>query len=92
MSHRNSPTAIQVDLIKELLEAHVGPIREDLRAMRNDARIDMSAIRADMSNIAKRGEDAHGRLDRHENRLAGLLAGVGLGGTGLGAFLMKYFG
>lgn len=83
---------LPIELLKELLEAHVGPIREDIREMRNDSRIGMAAMRSDIGVIAKRAEEAHSRIDKHENRLTGWLAGIGLTGTGIGAALAKLFG
>lgn len=69
----------EITMLKELLEAHVGPMREDIRGMRADLRIDVNAVRADLSTAQKTANDAHKRLDAYDNRIWGIsFAGGGL--------------
>lgn len=83
MNARNEPSALQIVL-------------DEVRALRNDFRIETSAIRTDMSENRKtvdtkiqdamdRADEAHERIDRYENRMWGWVLGAGSGGALTGA-------
>lgn len=81
----NDPSILQVVL-------------DEIRALRADMRIDISAIRTDMKANSESFDkdveaahtlaaDAHKRIDRYENRFLGWLAAVGGGGAVIGSAL-----
>lgn len=100
MTTRNEPSPLYISLLKELLEAHHGPIREELRALKHDLRIDVAAIRSDVvknrDDLAVRIDDveevaahAHKRIDKHENRFFGWICGAAGIGTAAGGFTVS---
>ena len=72
MASRSSPSNLHVTLLKELFEAHVGPLREDVRALRNDLRIGVDAVRADTAIASQKADAAHKRLDDLESQYRGI--------------------
>jgi hypothetical protein len=68
----------QLAMLERLFEAHLGPIRDDMREVKE----------ASKQSYAH-AEQAHKRIDKHENRFLGLMAGVGIGGGAFGAWLQK---
>lgn len=75
---QNDPTVLQLLL-------------EEVRLLRNDLRIEVGAVRSDLGQVNLRANEAHKRIDAHENRLIGWMAGIGIGAGGFGAFLVKLF-
>ncbi len=78
---QQNPQSLQFVMLKELFEAHLGPIREDVKALRQDNVINNAAIRTDNAVTREIAENAHKRIDRYENRFWGWICGIG----GLGA-------
>lgn len=78
-----------LNLLKELFEAHLGPIRRDIQEIK-----DGQKDGAEKTEKAKdRADDAHSRIDGWENKGWGVLAGLGglsLGSGGIGAILTKW--
>lgn len=81
MTRSGDSSASQIALLKELFEAHLTPIREDVKALRSDGAINSAAIRADLASTRMKADEAHQRIDRYENRFWGWVCGIG----GLGA-------
>jgi len=68
----------QFNLLEKLFEAHLGPIKEDIREIKDK-----------YADAYKHADNAHKRLDKYENRLWGLLPGIGIGSSAVGAWLVK---
>jgi hypothetical protein len=68
----------QFGLLEKLFEAHLGPIKEDIREMKEKGAV--AHLHAD---------NAHKRIDKYENRFWGWLAGVGISSSAIGAWLVK---
>jgi hypothetical protein len=59
---------VPYDVLKDLLEAHLRPIRDDLH---------------EIKSVAQEGVRANNRLDKHESRLFGWIVGAaGVGSAG----------
>lgn len=63
---------VPYDVLKDLLEAHTSPLREDLQE-----------IKGMLTQTAAESARANNRIDRHESRFFGwLLGAAGVGGAG----------
>jgi len=71
-------TKDQVTLLKELFEAHLGPLKEDMKEVRQQLK--------EMESEAGR---ANKRIDGWENRAWGIATGTVTAGGGIGAVLAK---
>ena len=77
----------EISYLRELFEAHLGPIRDDMREIKASTKDAFKAAQ----EAREHAESAHRKIDSASNLTKGLLLGSGFGGGTIGAMIMKYW-